>query len=62
MRPLPLASSAARGVPGPGAEAVLSALRAEHLLRASDVPRIVSPAGDAPPVVGPARGQLTMRL
>jgi ribonuclease HI len=60
-----LASSAARGQPGPDDRAVFAALRAENLLAQGEMPRIVSATGEArapAAPAGPADGQLTMRL
>jgi ribonuclease HI len=62
-----LASAAARGQPGPGQEAVFAALRAENLLAAADLPRVVASIGASigeaqPGAARPESGQLTMRL
>jgi ribonuclease HI len=57
-----LASAAARGQPGPDEAAVFEALRAEDLLGAGDVPRVISATADAPEPARPPGGQLTMLL
>lgn len=57
-----LASAAARGQAGPGADDVLAALRAESLLGAGEVPRVVPAIADAPGPERPRAGQLTMLL
>jgi ribonuclease HI len=57
-----LASSAARGKPGPAASDVVAALRAQGLLRASDEPRVVAGSWEAHRSGAPGRGQLTLDL
>jgi len=59
-----LAAATARGQAGPDEDAVFAALRAEDLLGAGDVPRVVASIGESqqPGVARPESGQLTMRL
>jgi len=59
-----LAAAAARGQAGPDEGAVFAALRAEGLLGAGDVPRVVASIGESqqPGAARPESGQLTMRL
>ena len=57
-----LAASAARGKPGPAAGEVVSALRIQGLLAASDEPRVVAGGWGAPRSTAPGRGQLTLDL
>jgi len=59
-----LAAATARGQAGPDEDAVFAALRAEDLLGAGDVPRVVASIGESqqPGAARPESGQLTMRL
>ncbi len=57
-----LASSAARGRPGPAPADVVAALRAQGLLGERDEPRVMAGAWDAPRTAGPGRGQLSLGL
>lgn len=55
-----LAVAAARGVPGPGAEAVIDALRAQGLLAPGTSPRVVRGSPGEPGPAAPRRGQLDL--
>jgi ribonuclease HI len=55
-----LASAAARGQSGPDEQDVFAALRAEDLLGAEDVPRVVSAISAAPAPARPPGGQLPL--
>jgi ribonuclease HI len=55
-----LASAAARGRPGPEPADVVTALRAQGLLGASDDPRVVAGSWEAPSSRAPGRSQLTL--
>jgi ribonuclease HI len=55
-----LASAAARGQSGPDEQDVFAALRAEDLLGAGQVPRVVSAISAAPAPVRPPGGQLPL--